>query len=119
MDGNKISRLHSGLRTDHLNSEEKSSLLTIFEQYSDVFQLEGDKITVTIAVTHEFKIFEAVRPVYEKPFIIPQRHRQEITEQMEVLKREGVIAPSDSPWYASLLVVPKKPDVNGVIKYRV
>jgi len=38
---------------------------------------------------------------------------------MEVLDREGVIAPSDSPWNAPLLNVPKKPDVNRVVKYRV
>lgn len=118
-DGNRIPRLHSALRTDHLNSEEKFSLLTICEQYSDVFQLEGDKITATTAVTHEIKTSEAVRPIHEKPYRLPQRHRQEITEQMEVLEREGVITPSDSPWNAPLLVVPKKPDVNGVVKYRV
>jgi hypothetical protein len=119
VDGNRISRLHSALRTCHLNSEEKSSLLTICEEYSDVFQLEGDKITATTAVTHEIKTSEAVHPIHEKPYRLPQRHRQEITEQMEILEREGVIAPSDSPWNAPLLVVPKKPDVNGVVKYRV
>ncbi|KAL4126715.1 hypothetical protein QTP88_010924 [Uroleucon formosanum] len=119
VDGNRISRLHSALRTCHLNSEGKSSLLTICEEYSDVFQLEGDKITATTAVTHEIKTSEVVHPIHEKPYRLPQRHRQEITEQMEALEREGVIAPSDSPWNAPLLVVPKKPDVNGVVKYRV
>ncbi|KAL4084016.1 hypothetical protein QTP88_029332 [Uroleucon formosanum] len=119
VDGNRISRLHSALRTCHLNSEEKSSLLTICEEYSDVFQLEGDKITATTAVTHKIKTSEAVHPIHEKPYRLPRRHRQEITEQMEALEREGVIAPSDSPWNAPLLVVPKKPDVNGVVKYRV
>jgi len=39
-DVDRISHLHDALRTDHLNSEEKSSLLSIFEEYSDVFQLE-------------------------------------------------------------------------------
>ncbi|KAL4083611.1 hypothetical protein QTP88_028927 [Uroleucon formosanum] len=119
VDGNRISRLHLALRTCHLNSEEKSSLLTICEEYSDVFQLEGDKITATTAVTHEIKTSEAVHPIHEKPYRLPQRHRQEITEKMEALEREGVIAPSDSPGNAPLLVVPKKPDVNGVVKYRV
>jgi len=38
---------------------------------------------------------------------------------METLEREGVIAPSESPWNAPLLVVSKKPDVNGNVKYRV
>lgn len=38
---------------------------------------------------------------------------------MEALEREGVITDSESPWNAPLLVVPKKPDVNGQVKYRV
>jgi len=36
---------------------------------------------------------------------------------MDTLEQEGVIAPNDSPWNAPLLVVPKKTDVNGKIKY--
>jgi len=38
---------------------------------------------------------------------------------MEALEKDGVITPSDSPWNAPLLVVPKKPDINGKVKYRV
>lgn len=70
-------------------------------------------------MTHEIRTSEAVCPIHEKPYRLPLRHRQEITEQMEVLEREGVIAPSDSLWNAQLLIIPKKPDVNGVVKYRI
>ena len=38
---------------------------------------------------------------------------------MEDLEREGVITARESPWNAPLLVVPKKPDVNEQVKYRV
>jgi len=38
---------------------------------------------------------------------------------MEALERDGVITVSDSSWNAPLLVVPKKPDINGKVKYRV
>lgn len=118
-DSSRISRLQEALRLDHLNPEEKSSLLSVCNEYSDLFFLEGDNITATSAITHEIRTSEAVCPINEKPYRLPQRHRQEITEQMDTLEREGVIAPSDSPWNAPLLVVPKKPDVNGKVKYRV
>lgn len=118
-DSSRLLRLREALRTEHLNEEEKTSLLTICDEYSELFALEGDVITATTAVAHEIRTTDAVRPINEKPYRLPQRHRQEITEQMETLEKEGVIAPSDSPWNAPLLVVPKKPDINGKIKYRV
>lgn len=117
--GDRLLKLRESLRTEHLNQEEQESLGEICETYSDVFFVEGDKITATNAVFHEIRTPETVAPIHEKPYRLPQRHRQEITEQMKALERDGVIAPSDSPWNAPLLVVPKKPDVNGVVKYRV
>jgi len=40
-------------------------------------------------------------------------------DQIEYLEWEGVITASELPWNAPLLVVTKKPDVNGEVKYRV
>ncbi|KAL4100697.1 hypothetical protein QTP88_020731 [Uroleucon formosanum] len=115
----RLKRLEESLRTNHLNSEEKESLVAICQDYSDIFFLEGDRVSATTAVTHRIKTSEAVSPIHVKPYRLPQRHRQEITDQMEALEREGVITASESPWNAPLLVVPKKPDVNGQVKYRV
>lgn len=115
----RLAQLEKNLRTDHLNSEEKNSLLMICKEYSDLFYLDGDKITATTAVAHEIRTSEAVQPIHEKPYRLPARHRQEISDQMEALEQDGVIAQSDSPWNAPLLVVPKKADVNGKVKYRV
>ena len=115
----RLKRLEEALRTDHLNSEERESLVAICQDYSDIFFLEGDRVSATTAVTHKIKTSEAVSPIHVKPYRLPQRHRQEITDQMEALEREGVITASESPWNAPLLVVPKKPDVNGQVKYRV
>jgi len=50
---------------------------------------------------------------------LPFKHRQEIDRQIQKLEEDNIIAPNKSPWNTPLLVVPKKSDENGVMKYRV
>jgi len=99
--------------------EEKFALLSICNDYLDIFFLDGEKIKATTAIAREIRTSEAVQPINDKPYRFPQRHRQEGTHQMEALERDGVITHSSSQWNASLLVVPKKSDINGKVKYRV
>jgi hypothetical protein len=51
-DANRLAKLREELRTDHLNSEERVSLIKICEEYNDVFHLPGDKLTLTTAAEH-------------------------------------------------------------------
>jgi len=111
--------LNEALHTTHLNSEEKVSLEEVCHEYSDVFFLEVDKVRQLQPQLTKYELQRRSPPIHVKPYRLPQRHRQEITDQMEDLEREGIIAHSESPWNAPLLVVPKKPDINGKIKYRV
>lgn len=39
----RLSKLHEELRTDHLNSEERLSLVKTFEEYNEAFYLPGGK----------------------------------------------------------------------------
>ena len=39
----RLSKLHEELRTDHLKSEERLSLIKICEEYNEVFYLPGGK----------------------------------------------------------------------------
>lgn len=59
------------------------------------------------------------QPINERPYRLPFRHKQEIDRQIQKLQEDQIIAPSRSLWNASLLVVPKKADKDGVIQYRV
>jgi len=49
----RLVTLRDSLDTEHLNIEERESLISTCEQYSDIFHLEGDPFTCTDAVFHE------------------------------------------------------------------
>uniref|UniRef100_A0A2S2QW04 RNA-directed DNA polymerase n=1 Tax=Sipha flava TaxID=143950 RepID=A0A2S2QW04_9HEMI len=115
----RLAILREALSTEHLNIEERESLLSICEQYSDIFHLEGDQLTCTDAVFHEVNTPASAQPINERPYRLPFRHKEEIDRQVKQLEEDKVIAPSRSPWNAPLLVVPKKADKDGVVKYRV
>jgi hypothetical protein len=84
-----------------------------------VFHLEGDKISCTNAVYYEIKTPGVTQPILRKPYELPYSQKEEISKQVKEMQRNGIIKPSDSPWNAPLLVVPKKEDASGAKKYRV
>lgn len=53
-----------------------------------------------------------------KPYRLPFATREHVEDQINDLIREGTIEPSSSPWNAPILIVPKKMDGSGEIKYR-
>lgn len=116
---NRIQLLKNLLKTDHMNLEEKVSIEELCSEFSDIFFLEGDKITCTDAVYHEIRTPGTTQPIYQRPYRLPYSQKEEIDNQIEKLEKDGIIGPSDSPWNAPLLVVPKKIDDSGGQKYRV
>ena len=51
----RISRLRYQLRTDHLNDEERVSLVKLCDEYNDIFHLPDDKLTYTTAAEHPYR----------------------------------------------------------------
>ncbi|KAL4134764.1 hypothetical protein QTP88_006479 [Uroleucon formosanum] len=117
--GSRLNKLNEEIHTEHLNKEEYDSLMTICKQFSDIFHLEGDKLSCTNAVYHKINVNPATQPINERPYRLPYKHKQEIDKQIQKLQEDDIIAPSRSPWNAPLLVVPKKPTVDGTAQYRV
>jgi hypothetical protein len=116
---NRIQQLGEALRTDHMSTEERNMIRELCNEFSDIFHLEGDQITCTDAVYHEIKTPGVSQPIHQKPYRLPYAQKGEISKQVEEMQRNGIITPSDSPWNAPLLVVPKKEDASGHKKYRV
>ena len=48
----RLSRLCNQLRLEHLNSEERASLIAIYEEYNNIFHLPGDKSKCTSSIEH-------------------------------------------------------------------
>jgi hypothetical protein len=119
--GDRLSKLRNELRTDHLNSEEKLSLVKICEEYNDVFYLSGDKLTFTTAAEHAIPTpaIDPTRGINTKPYRIPEVHREEVLKQTKQMLIDGIIEPSTSPWNSPILVIPKKADASGRKKWRI
>lgn len=104
---------------ENLNSEERESLLSICEEYSDIFYLPGDKLTHTNVIEHTIPIKTDHPPVNQKMYRLPEKQKLIIQEQVQDMLENDIIEPSKSPWNSPLLVVPKKDGPQGEKKWRV
>ena len=107
------------MRTEHLNKEEKKTLLQLCEEYSDVFHLEGEPLTSTNRISHEITTRADSASVNVRPYRLPEKHKEEVNRQIREMLRHEIIRPSTSQWNAPLLVVPKKVDASGKPKLRI
>jgi len=94
------SLLRDHLRLDHLNSEERASIVAICEEYNDIFHLPNDKLTCTSKIEHAIPTptIDPHRAINVKPYRIPKVHRDEVQRQTEHMLSDGVIQHCSSPW---------------------
>lgn len=114
----RFERLKQELRVEQLNKEEQESVYNICAEYTDIFYLEGDKLTSTSSIMHEIKTPIDHAPIYQRQYRLPHSQREEINKQINKMHDEGIIEPSNSPWNSPMLLVPKKLDATGKPKYR-
>lgn len=115
----RLSLFRKLIQTEHLNQEEKESIQDICDQYSDIFYVDGDRFSSTKLFLHEINTPASAQPINERPYRLPFRHKQEINRQIIELEENQIVVPSKSLWNGPLLIVPKKPDSEGKIKYHV
>lgn len=114
----RLKLLKENIRTDHLNPEEKSSVLETCMEFNDLFYLPNDELTSTKTLTHEIKLSNAI-PIQSRNYRYPEVHKKEVTKQIEKMLKQKIIRPSVSPYSSPLWVVPKKLDASGEKKWRV
>lgn len=115
---NRVKKLFSALNLNHLNKDEQASIEKICAKYSDIFYLEGDKLTTTEIYSHKIYLKDNVAPVYTKPYRLPVSQKMEINKQIDNLLEQGIIEHCNSEWSSPVLLVPKKSDLNGEKKWR-
>lgn len=118
-DTHRIDKIKTLIRSEHMNEEERNTILKLCEQYSEIFYLKGDKLTYTDVLEHEIKILSNQPPIYKKPYRLPHAQKLEIENQIQEMLTNDIIEPSKSPWNAPLLLVKKKMDASGINKFRI
>ena len=88
-DSERVNKIRDLIRSDHLNKEERESIIKICEQYADIFYLENDYLTMTTAAEHVIKLPENQAPIYKKPYRLP--HAQIPIIEEELLKWRKMI----------------------------
>jgi hypothetical protein len=114
----RINRVLSQIRHEHLNSEERNMLFECCSKYNDIFYLEGDPLTCTSAIQHSINTGNSA-PIHVKSYRFPECHKQEVDKQINKMLEQNIIKPSNSPWSAPVWVVPKKTDASGQKKWRI
>ena len=92
---------------DSLDPEELRELMKALQEHHDVFALEEDERGETDLVEFTIDTGDA-QPLRQPPRRIPFAARQEVSKQLEMMLRTGVVQPSQSPWPSSVVLVRKK-----------
>lgn len=115
--GNKLKEILQ-LETT-LDAVALESMTQCCQDYADIFQLPGDKLTYTNVKQFHLPLLPGAPIIHKKQYRIPHKHRKELFTQVENLLRNEIIEPSLSPYNSPVLLVPKKGlDGKGNIKYR-
>ncbi|XP_070169655.1 uncharacterized protein [Polyergus mexicanus] len=75
----KILRL---LHTQHLNKEEKKTIMEICQDFSDVMHIEGEPLTCTDTVAHKIATQADSSPVNVRPYRLPEKHKEEVNQPL-------------------------------------
>lgn len=105
------------IRTDHLNPEEKTHIITLCKNYKDIFYNENTDLSFTNAVKHEIRTTDN-EPVFCRSYRYPYHLKGEIQNQIQKLLDNKIIRPSISPYSSPVWIVPKKLDASGKRKWR-
>jgi hypothetical protein len=76
----RLSSLRNQLRLEHLNGEERASIVPICGEYNDIFHLPGDKLTCSSTNEHAISTptVDPHRAINVNPHQVPEVHKDEV-----------------------------------------
>ncbi|XP_039308185.1 uncharacterized protein LOC120358336 [Solenopsis invicta] len=113
----RVSIILQSLRLEHLTSLEQEHIVTLVENNSDRFYIPNDYLGQTHVVTHKITTTDDV-PIHTKQYRFPPIHKDEINRQVNQLRSNDIIVPSNSPYNSPVWIVPKKSDSTGNKRWR-
>ena len=114
----RIENVITSLHVAHLNEPEKNLVLDWAQDFSDIFHLNAEILSVTPKVQHRIPTTDDI-VIAKKQYRQPPEAQEQISVQIDKQLKSGIIAPSKSPSISPVLIVPKKLDASGERKYRV
>ena len=85
----------------------RSTFDVLCEKYPKVFSKGNEDIGQTQLVTMDIDTGDSP-PISSRPYTLALKHHRWVQEEIETLKRVGVITKSMSPWASPIVMVPKK-----------
>lgn len=70
--------------------------MDICERFQDVFYHKEDHLGYINAVSHRITTNPNITPINVRPYRLPEKHKQEINEQVNKMLVDGIVRPSES-----------------------
>jgi transposase InsO family protein len=110
-------REYVGEKLAHLTEEERKVMEPVLLRYRGVFHDEERNDFRGVDVAEHRIVTGDTRPIRRPQYRTPYALRQELDNQVQEMLKKGVIEPSDSPWNAPVVLIPKRSS-TGQASYR-
>ena len=114
---NRLAEITELLRLEHLNTQERDSVMKLIFDSQDRFHIPGERLTATHVLRHQIPTTDD-RPINIRQYRFPQIHKEEINRQVGELLEGGIVKSSQSPYNTPIWIVPKKEDSKGNKRWR-
>ena len=113
----RVEKIMGMLDTEGCNREEVEHVRELITDFAGAFGLDGEPLPASNLLMHEIKL-TTDKPLRAKRFRYPPKISEQIQIEVEKLRAQGIIEPSNSPYSSNLWAVPKKADSEGNKKWR-
>ncbi|HEY0222584.1 MAG TPA: RNase H-like domain-containing protein [Lactovum miscens] len=115
----RFDKLKQDIRTENNDPKISKMIDGLIYDNTDVFHIEGDKLTSCDILEHTIPLFTDTAPINVKPYDRRSKwEKDELERKVQKLLKLGIIEPSRSPFNSPLHLVKKGLNKDGSIKTR-